>query len=67
MSNELKHLQDAFDEGDIYSFSLKHFESMEDENIQTLVKLCKTNEQTIFSFMDMNGIQDDEVNLNEEN
>ena len=67
ISGELKHLQDAFDEGDVYSFSLKHFENMEDENIQNLAKLCKTNEQTIFSMMNINGIRDEEVNLNEEN
>ncbi|TDX86064.1 hypothetical protein [Epilithonimonas xixisoli] len=67
MSDELKHLQDAFDEGDVYSFSLKHFENLEDENIQNLVKLCQTNEQTIFSMMNTNGIKDEEVNLNEDN
>ncbi len=67
MSNELNHLEDAFEEGDIYSFSLKHFENMEDENIQNLVKLCKTTEQTIFSLMNLNNVKDEEVNLNEDN
>ena len=41
MSNEFSHLKDAFDQGDIYSFSLKHFEEMEDVNVQKIVKLCK--------------------------
>lgn len=41
MSNEFRHLKDAFDQGDVYSFSLNHFEDMEDVNVQKMVKLCK--------------------------
>lgn len=67
MSNELEHLQDAFAEGDVYSFSLKHFENLEDVNIQNLIKLCKVTEKTIFSIMNINGIEDKEVNLDNEN
>ena len=33
MSNEFSYLKDAFDQGDIYSFSLNHFEDMEDVNV----------------------------------
>lgn len=66
MANEYEYLHEAFDEGDIYSFSLRHFEDMEDLNIQTMVKLCKKSEETIFSIMNLNGIQEKEINLNEE-
>lgn len=41
MSNEFSHLQEAFDQSDVYSFSLNHFEDMEDVNVQKMVKLCK--------------------------
>lgn len=63
MSNEFSHLKEAFDQGDIYSFSLNHFE---DVNVQKMVKLCRKTEETIFTIMDLNGINENEVNLNEE-
>lgn len=66
MSNELSHLKDAFDQGDVYSFSLKHFEDVEDVNVQKMVKLCKKTEETIFTIMDLNRISNNEVNLDEE-
>src|SRR5690554_2906162 len=66
MSNEFSHLKDAFDQGDIYSFSLKHFEEMEDVNVQKIVKLCRKTEEIIFTIMDLNGINENEVNLNDE-
>lgn len=48
MSNEFSHLKDAFDQGDVYSFSLNHFENMEDVNVQKIVKLCKKNRRNCF-------------------
>ncbi len=65
MSNEFSHLKEAFDEGDVYSFSLNHFVDMEDINIQKMVKLCRKTEETIFTIMDLNGINENEVNINE--
>ena len=66
MSNEFSHLKDAFDQGDVYSFSLNHFEDMEDVNVQKMVKLCKKTEENIFTLMDLKGINENEVNLNEQ-
>lgn len=66
MSNEFDHLKETFDESDIYTFSLKHFENMEDVNVQKLVKLCKNTEKTVFTIMDLNGINKNEVNLTDE-
>jgi len=66
MSNEFSHLKDAFDQGDVYSFSLNHFEDMEDVNVQKMVNLCRKTEETVFTIMDLNGISENEVNLNEQ-
>ena len=59
----LKHLENAFDVGDEYDFKLKHFETIEDINVQKLVKLCKNTEETIFTIMNLNGISENEVNI----
>lgn len=63
MSGEMKHVENAFDIGDEYSFTLDHFEDVKDTNVQKLVTLCKDIEQTIFSVMNINGINDNEVSL----
>lgn len=65
MSNEFSHLKDAFDQGDVYSFSLNHFEDIEDVNVRKMVSLCRKTEETVFTIMDLNGISENEVNLNE--
>ena len=65
MSNEFSHLKEAVDQGDIYSFSLNQFEDMEDVNVQKMVKLCRKTEETIFTIMDLNGVNENEVKLNE--
>ncbi len=49
MSSEFTHLNDAFEQGDIYSFSLNHCEKMEDVNVQKKIKLCIKNEETILT------------------
>lgn len=63
MSNELSHLDDAFDVGDAYSFKLRHFENVEDVNVKKLVELCENVEETIFNLMDLNGIKSNEINF----
>lgn len=63
MSNEFKHLEETFAEGDTYTFSLKQFENMEDVNVQQLVELCKQTEEAIFAIMDSNDIGDNEVDI----
>ena len=63
MSGELKHLENGFDIGDEYDFKLKHFEAIEDVNVQKVVKLCKNIEETIFTIMDLNVISENEVNI----
>ena len=63
MSNEYAYLQEAFEQGDHYDFSLNHFENMEDVNVQKLVTLCKINEETVFTIMDLNGINENDVKI----
>ena len=60
-TKEYKHLQDSFDIGDIYTFSLKQFEGAEDINLQNLVKLCKQHEKTISELININNIDDREI------
>ena len=38
---------------------------MEDVNVQKMVKLCRKTEETIFTIMDLNGVNENEVKLNE--
>lgn len=56
-------LKDTFQNGDVYTFELAHFEDSKDINLQKLVELCKSIEGTIYSMMNINGIDEDEVNL----
>ena len=66
MSTEYELLDTTFDEDDVFEFSLRQFEKMEDSNIQKLVEHCIKTEQIICTIMDLNGIKETEVNLNEE-
>jgi len=61
MSNEYGYIQKVFEEGDVYSFSLSHFENMEDANIQNLVSLCKKTEEAFYSIINLNGIKEEEI------
>ena len=63
MSNEYKSLNEMFEIGEDFEFSLQHFEDLEDLNVQNLVSLCKKTEKTIFTLMNLNNIDDVEVNL----
>ncbi len=63
MSGEMKHLENIVDIGEEYTFNLRHFESVEDENVKRLTKLCKNAEETIFSIMNLNGISENEVDI----
>lgn len=63
MLGEMNHFESVFDIGDEYSFVLSHFEDVRDENVRKLVELCKKNEEIVFSIMNLNGINENEVNL----
>lgn len=63
MSGEMNHIDSAFDVGESYRFTLSHFEDVEDINVQKLVSLCKKLEETVFTLMNLNGINENEINL----
>ena len=64
METDFRHLKDAFDIGDTYTFELKHFEEAKHPQLQRLVQVCSEIEGTILSFMNANGIDENEVNFN---
>lgn len=64
MSNEYKDLHKTFEIGEKYNFTLNHFKKMEDINIRKMVSLCKNTEKVIFTIMNLNGIDENEINLN---
>lgn len=61
MSGEMKEIENVFEIGEEYSFSLSHFKEVKDINVQKLVALCKQMEQTFFTIMDLNGISENEI------
>ena len=64
MTNQLKEIDDTFEIGDVFEFQYAHFEDLEDENIQNMLALCKSMDDTISHLMNINGIQNDEVDIN---
>lgn len=56
MSNELKDIDDVFEIGDEYGFTLEHFEKSNDQNVVKLVSLIKQLRQTVESIMNINNI-----------
>lgn len=61
MNNELKEIQDAFEVGDIYEFSINHFEDSTDTNVQLILKTIKEIRTTINSLQNLNLIKDEEI------
>jgi len=64
MTNHLKEIDDAFEIGDVFEFQHAHFEDLEDNNIQNMLALCKSMDEIISQLMNINGIQNDEVDIN---
>jgi len=63
MNNELKSINEAFDDGDKYQFELKHLDNSEDINLQLLVDLTKKVEATVDSIANLNKIDMDEFDV----
>ena len=57
MSNELKEIDEVFEEGDVYEFSINHLESSTDTNVQLILKTIKEIRQTINSLQNLNLYQ----------
>lgn len=58
MSNELKEINDCFEVGDLYDFSLEHLENSDDQNVNKLVDLIKNIRQTVDTIMNINNINE---------
>lgn len=54
----------GFKVGEIYHLELKHFEDSKNTSLSKLVELCKETEGAIFSLMNLNGINENEIKLN---
>ena len=61
MNNELKEIDEVFDEGNIYEFSINHFENSTDTNVQLVLKTIKEIRATINSLQNLNLIKDEEI------
>lgn len=61
MNNELKEIDEVFEEGDIYEFSINHLENSTDTNVQLILKTIKEIRQTINSLQNLNLIKDEEI------
>ena len=63
MSGEMLHITNTFEVGENYTFVLSHFEGIKDLNVRKLVLLCKRTEKTIFTLMNLNGINQNDVKI----
>lgn len=61
MNNELKEIDEVFEEGDIYEFNINHLESSTDTNVQLIAKTIKEIRNTINSLQNLNLIKEEEI------
>ena len=61
MQNDLKEINDVFEEGDTYQFSLKHLDHSSDVNLQKIVDLIENIDSTIHSLMNINVINNKDL------
>lgn len=61
MNNELRDINEVFEEGDVYEFSINHFENSTNTNVQFILKTIKEIRQTINSLQNINLIKDEEI------
>jgi hypothetical protein len=60
MSNEYKEIDDTFEIGDEFNFSLEHFENSNDQNVIKLVNLIKEIRQSVETIMNINNIKEND-------
>jgi hypothetical protein len=63
MLEEFSEISNTFEVGEKYSFELAHFKNSKNINIKKLVSLCKKTEQTIFTLININALDDNKFNL----
>jgi hypothetical protein len=57
MNGDLRDVNDAFDEGDEYSFTLEHLKGGSDINVARLVGLLEMIEQTVDTTINLNALK----------
>lgn len=61
MAGDMKEVNEAFEEGDVFTFSMEHLENSNDANLQKLVELLKNIDNTLASLSNLNNIQESEL------
>ena len=64
MSGENKDLNDKFEAGDVVKFNMEDLESVNDANVQKLVGLLNSIEETMNSLADLNGLSEEDLERN---
>ena len=63
LKGELLHLEGFVDEGEPYKFNMNHFRSIEDPNVQAIIKICDVIESKVFILMEENDIDYNDVDF----
>lgn len=66
-AGEMRHIMDAFEDGDVYDFQLSHVEDLKDPNVKKLVHLIHEMDRILDEVKTSNHIQDKEFCLDEGN
>lgn len=61
MKNDLKEINDVFEEGETFSFCLNHLDGGSDVNVQKVVDLIRQIESIVDTLMNINAIDEDEL------
>jgi hypothetical protein len=60
-AGEMRHVMDAFEDGDVYDFQLSHVEDLKDPNVKKLVHLIREMDRTLEELKTTNHILDKEL------
>lgn len=61
MNNELKEVNEIFEEGDVYEFDINHLNNSKDLNVQLIVGTLREIRNSIDSLQNINLIKDSEI------
>lgn len=65
-AGEMRHIMDAFEDGDVYDFQLSHVEDLKDPNVKKLVYLLHEMDRILEEVKTTNHIEDRELCLDED-
>ncbi len=60
-AGEMRHIMDAFEDGDVYDFQLSHVEDLKDPNVRKLVHLIHEMDRVLEEVKTSNHILDTEL------